>query len=62
MAIILEGKAISSILKDFLTWHVLPIQINNRSSDFNKGEHDVGHDRAHIKRNTSRRNGKYLKR
>ena len=62
MAIILEGKAISSILKDFLAWHVLPIQINNRSHDFNKGEHDAGHDRACIERNTSRHDGKYLKR
>ena len=44
MVIILEGKAISSILKGFLAWHVLLIQINNRLRDFNKGEHDVGHD------------------
>ena len=28
LVIILEGKVISSILKDFLAWHVLPIQIN----------------------------------
>ena len=48
MVIILEGKAISSILKDFLAWHVLPIQINNGSRDFNKGEHDAGHDQARI--------------
>ena len=47
MAIILEGKAIS-FLKDFLAWHVLPIQINNRSRDFNKGEHNAGHDQARI--------------
>ena len=48
MAIILEGKTISSILKDFLAWHVLLIQINNRSRDFNKEEHDAGHDRARV--------------
>ena len=27
---------------------MLPIQINNRSRDFNKGEHDAGHDRARV--------------
>ena len=43
IAIILEGKVISSILKDFLARHVMLIQINNRSRDFNKGEHDAGH-------------------
>ena len=48
MAIILEGKVMSSILKDFLAWHVPAIQINNRSRDFNKGEHDAGHDQAHV--------------
>ena len=48
IAIILEGKPISSILKDFLAWHVLPIQINNRSRDFNKGELDAGHDRPRV--------------
>ena len=48
MAIILEGKAISSILKDFLSWHVPPIQIINRLRDFNKAEHDTVHDRAHV--------------
>ena len=48
MAIILEGKAISSILKDFFAWHVPTIQINNRSHDFNKGEHNAGHDQAHV--------------
>ena len=48
MAILPEGKVVFSILKDFLAWHVPLIQINNRSRDFNKGEHDAGHDRAHI--------------
>ena len=36
MAIILKGKEISSILKDFLAWHVPPILIKNRSRDFKK--------------------------
>ena len=60
MTILLEGKAISLILilKDFLDWHVLLIQIN-RLCDFNKGEHDAGHDRARIYRNMSRRFGNY---
>ena len=48
MAIILEGKVVSSILKDFLAWHVLLIKINNRSRDFNKGEYDAVHDQAHV--------------
>ena len=48
MAILLEGKVVSSILKDFLVWHVPPIQINNRSRDFNKEEHDAGHNQAHV--------------
>ena len=43
IAITLEGKVVSSILKDFLAWHMMLIQINNRSRDFNKGEHDAGH-------------------
>ena len=48
MAIIVEGKAKSSIFKDFLAWHVMPIQINSRLRDFNKGDHDAGHDRARV--------------
>ena len=46
IAITLEGQMISSILKDFLARHVMLIQINNRSRDCNKGEHDAGHNRA----------------
>ena len=46
IAITLEGKMISSILKDFLARHVMLIQINNRSRDCNIGEHDAGHNRA----------------
>ena len=46
IAITLEGKMVFSILKDFLTRHVMLIQINNRSRDLNKGEHDAGHNRA----------------
>ena len=36
IAITLEGKMLSSILKDFLTRHVMLIQINNRSHDCNE--------------------------
>ena len=46
IAITLEGKMISSILKDFLARHMMLIQINNRLRDCNKGEHDAGHNRA----------------
>ena len=46
ITITLEGKVISSILKDFLARYVMLIQINNRSRDFNKGEHNAGHNRA----------------
>ena len=46
IAITLKGKVIPLILKDFLARHVMLIQINNRSRDFNKGEHDAGHNRA----------------
>ena len=46
IAITREGKVISSILKDFLARHVMLIQINNRSRDFKKGEHDAGHNRG----------------
>ena len=45
IAITLEGKMIYSILKDFLARHVILIQINNRSCDCNKGQHDAGHNR-----------------
>ena len=43
IAIAVEGKVTSWILKDFLAQHVMLIQINNRSHDFNKGEHNAGH-------------------
>ena len=46
IAITLEGKMLSSILKDFLAQHVMLILINNRSRDCNKGEHNAGHNRA----------------
>ena len=42
----LERKAKTAILKDFLAWHVIPNQINNRSHYFNKGDHVVGVMRA----------------
>ena len=46
IAITREGKVISLILKDFLARHVMLIQINNRSRDFNKREYDAGNNRA----------------
>ena len=42
MVITLEGKVISSIFKGFLAWHVMLIQINNRSRDFNKDNTTLG--------------------
>ena len=45
IAITVEGKVISWISKDFLARHVMLIQINDRSHDFNKGEHNAGHNR-----------------
>ena len=42
MAITIQGKVISSIFKDFLAWHVMLIQINNRPHDFNKGNTMLG--------------------
>ena len=35
-------KVISSIFKDFLVWHVMLVQLNNRSRDFNKGNTMLG--------------------
>ena len=32
----------SDIFKDFIGWHVMLIQINNRSRDFNKGNTTLG--------------------
>ena len=46
IAITLEGKMISLILKDFLAWYVILIQINNRSCDCNKREHNAGHNQC----------------
>lgn len=38
-----ERKVIFLIFKDFLAWGMIPILSNNRSCDFNKGEHDGWH-------------------
>ena len=54
-----EGKVIYSILKIFLTQHV--ISINNRLHDCNKGEHDVESSLVcHIYLGMSRSDSKYL--
>ena len=58
MVITPEGKGISSIFKDLLAWHVMLIQINNRSRDFNKMNTMLGV----IEKHKYTRDGKYLQR
>ena len=37
-----EGLRIHLTMKDFLAWHVMLIQINNRSCNCSKEEHNAG--------------------